>query len=268
MWRQVRRWHRPIDNRCRSVARDMKPFAGADHGPRDFAPWRNGRGERAQDRCVQAMKSSLSFITKTATVSESTALEQAGERGARTLQVLGYHAVERTICLLEHDHGVTPHVPRLYAIRVHGLFAGRMSQVSGWPDGALSEHEHEVAEHLRLLQPNLAPLFPVESRYFHMSTRVIKRHAVEVEPNTIPVRKYDVRVTVRPAPSDKVIPMGARKSVTAYLRPRVRMEQMWVSARLEFALAQVSYIGVPYEIGFDRQTAIFLPLPTGISQLG
>lgn len=211
------------------------------------------------------MNSSLAFITKTATVSEPTTPEQPDGRGARTLEVLGYHARARTICLLEHDHGPAPRVPRLYAIRARGLLAGRMAPVKGWPDGDLHEHEREMTEHLRLLEPNLTPLFPVSSRYFHMSTRIIKRRAVEVEPDTTPVRKYDVRVTVRPtAACDQIIPMGARKSVVAYLRPRVRLAEMWVSPRLEFAIALVSYIGVPYEIGFERQTAIYLPLPASL----
>lgn len=211
------------------------------------------------------MKASLSFITRTASVSDAPVGIRTAGIGARALEVIGYDGRDQKIYLLERtrsDLGDT--LPQLFSIRAHGWLAGRTTPVHEFYRD--DEDGPSFAARLAGFRAQLVPLVSVGAQYFAMNTRVTKRSAVRVIPESTPVRRYDVRVTVRPVVTDddedgKVLAMGARKTLTAYLRPRVRLAGVWAHPALEFAVALVSYVGMPYDIGYERQSAIYIPLP-------
>lgn len=180
--------------------------------------------------------------------------------GARELEMLGYDPAQRKVYMLEHVLDGSDRLPQLYAIRTHGWLAGRTNPVHGWYTGDGNDVTGRFTERREQLKRRLSPLFAVGDDHFRMNTRVAKRRAVRMAPDAMPVRKYDLRVTVRPVAKGKVIPMGARKTVTAYLRPRARLVQVWAHPGLEYAVAIVSYVGLPFDIGYDKQTAIYVPL--------
>ena len=207
------------------------------------------------------MKGSLSFITRTASVSETPIGIRAGNFGPRVMEVLGYDRCEQKIYVLEQtrDQDIDL-LPQLFTIRAHGWLAGRTTPVHTFYRDE-DEERPSFNSRLAALRAQLTPLFPVGGQNFRLSTLVTKRRAVRILPESTPVRRYDVRVTVRPVDGDNhVVPMGARKTVTAYLRPRVRLADVHVHPALEFAVALVSYVGMPYDIGYERQSAIFMPL--------
>lgn len=212
------------------------------------------------------MKASLSFITRTASVSETPVGIRTANFGPRAMEVLGYDRRDQKIMLVERGRGAAEGVlPQLFSIRAYGWLSGRMTPVHSFyfdSDEGIADYRASLEERLDELRSTLTPLFAVGEGSFRLNTRVTKRRAVRIVPETTPVRRYDMRVTVRPVSDDnKVIPMGARKSLTAYLRPRVRLEQVFAHPALEFAVAVVSYVGTPYDIGYERQTAIYVPLP-------
>ena len=208
------------------------------------------------------MKGSLSFITGTASVSETPIGIRAGNFGPRVMEVLGYERCEQKIYVLEktRDEDIDL-LPQLFTIRAHGWLAGRTTPVHTFYLDEDNEDRPSFNARLTGLRAQLTPLFPVGSENFRLSTRVTRRRAVRIQPGALPVRRYDVRVTVRPVDGDSnIVTMGARKTVTAYLRPRVRLVDVFAHPALEFAVALVSYVGMPYDIGYERQSAILMPL--------
>ena len=202
----------------------------------------------------------MSFITRTALVSDIQGIGRAAKIGPRELEVLGYDKQARKVYVLEHAQDDLSKLPQLLSISAHGWLAGRTTPVHSYYLGDPYHLEEQFHERLQELRDRLLPMFQVGTDNFQMRTRVTKRRAVRIDPDAAPVRRYDLRVTVRPAASGKVVHMGARKTVTAYLRPRVRLVDVWAHPALQFAIAVVSYVGVPYQLGYDRQTAIYLPL--------
>lgn len=213
------------------------------------------------------MKASLSFITRTASVSDTPVGVRTANVGPREMEVLGYDRSAQTIYVVERQGGVAAGelssvMPQLFSIRAHGWLAGRTTPVHSFYLDGDSDDTQGVEARLSVFRERLTPLFAVGAENFRLSTRVTRRQAVRVLPNSTPVRRYEMRVTVRPVTDDKkILPMGARKTVTAYLRPRVRIAEVWAHPALEFAVATLSYVGMPYDIGYERQSAIYMPLP-------
>jgi hypothetical protein len=50
----------------------------------------------------------------------------------------------------------------------------------------------------------------------------------------------------------------ARTVVTAYLRPRAKLDRVWAVPGEPLALARVTYVGVPEGIGLDKQVALLV----------
>jgi hypothetical protein len=49
-----------------------------------------------------------------------------------------------------------------------------------------------------------------------------------------------------------------RTVVTAYLRPRARLDRVWAVPGEPLALARVGYVGVPEGVGLDKHAALLV----------
>ena len=66
-----------------------------------------------------------------------------------------------------------------------------------------------------------------------------------------------VQLTVEPLISGN--PSGtARTVVTAYLRPRAHLDRTWAVPGEPWALARVSYVGVPEGVGLEKHVAMLV----------
>ncbi len=202
--------------------------------------------------------SSISFLTATTAVSQLDAEARGIAVGPRQLDVLGHDREDGKIYALEHFDDGSGKLPQLHFMRTRGWLAGRLNPVHSWylDDGDVVEAR--FLARLVALRRRLTPLRSLSPNYFRVSTRVKKRRAVRLERDMPPVRQYDLQIAVRPVAEGKLVPMGARKQVRAYLRPRARLREVWGECRGEFAVAVVSYVGIPYDLGYDKETVILL----------
>ena len=94
-----------------------------------------------------------------------------------------------------------------------------------------------------------------------LRTRVTRRRALRLYQDVQPVRKYELRLTVRPADAQSPIAsIGASVLVTAYLRPRALIVDVARVPGSALAVALVEYIGLPFELGYTKQAALLVPL--------
>ncbi len=214
------------------------------------------------------MRVSLAFITSTTTASPlgSTAAEQSG--GPHELEVLGYERASNKLYVLEHYRDASGDLPQLYYMYLRGPQMGRMVAVRGWYEGAgtpAAEAHFGLSEFWARVERLREHLTPVTERTDHpwrLSTRVAKRRALRLFDGEQPIRKFVLQLRVRSTADEdrqKIRSIGARVAVTAYLRPRAELETVYEIPGERFDVAIVSYVGVPYEVGYDKQLAILLP---------
>lgn len=198
-----------------------------------------------------SMRQSLSFITGTSAVSSVDRTEGTGA-GARSLEVVGHDAADGRVYLLEHFHDGD--VPQLHFIHTRGPHAGKQVSVHAWYDGDVAEIESRFSDRLARLRKSLIPLAAARAADWRLTTRVIKRRALRLDPGDAPIRKYTLQLAVRPA--NDSVHGGAIATVTAYLRPRASLDAVFRLGPRYLALA--SYTGVPLDIGHPRQIAVLL----------
>ncbi|HTM22296.1 MAG TPA: hypothetical protein VL172_17370 [Kofleriaceae bacterium] len=207
------------------------------------------------------MRVSLSYLTSTAAVSR---LRRDGDLppvGPHTLDPLGYDHQERRIYLLEHYDDESADLPQLHVLHAHGAHGGRMVPLASWGDGHPAQIEGGFESRLADLRASLADLRPMPRARFAVTTRVVKRRALRLYPDEMPIRKYTLRINVRALGARGVVSIGATTEVDAYLRPRARLVDVYRVPGERLALAVVSWVGIPFELGHDKQTALLVPCP-------
>lgn len=158
--------------------------------------------------------------------------------------------------MLEHVQDTRP---RLLAMATRGRQAGRMlPMIDAWLD-MTQAGQAQLQGRIAALGDKLVGLVPVDRGRFHMHTRVARRQAVTLEPGDVPVRRYELQITVRPRSSERVLSMGTRTTVTAFLRARAQLDRVLAHPRGDFSVALVSYVGIPWDIGHDKQVALLVP---------
>jgi hypothetical protein len=122
-------------------------------------------------------------------------------------------------------------------------------------DGEPARVRARVAERVAALRATLEPLEPIEADAYLLTTRVIQRRALRVADGP-PIRKFTLTLSVEPIAGDPDPAPAGKVAVTAYLRARAALDQVWLVPGTELALARVTYLGVPSEIGHDKQAAV------------
>ena len=217
------------------------------------------------------MRISLAFITGTTAASPLGASTADRAGGAHELELLGYERTAHKLYFLEHYRDASGDLPQLYYMYLRGSQVGRMCPVPGWYEGAtiaigasadtsfgLSEFWARVAR----LKQHLVPVVERAEHPWRLSTRVAKRRALRLFPDTPPIRKFVLQLRVRAAADEhasRTRSIGARLAVTAYLRPRAELQRVFEVPGEPFDVAIVSYVGVPYEVGYHKHAAVLLP---------
>ncbi len=193
------------------------------------------------------MRTSISFLTTTSAIAPYARAPIA----PHALDVLGFDRAHRTLYLAESLGGATPLVQ---LVHTDGEHAGRMTVARSLYEGTPAEIEARVRDRIGELRASLEPLEPIEPDAYLLTTRVIQRRALRV-PAGPPIRKFTLALQVEPIVGESDARFG-RAVVTAYLRARAALDRMWRIPGTELALARVTYVGVPSEVGHDKQVAI------------
>lgn len=206
------------------------------------------------------MRVSLSYITSTSAVARLRTDAEAGF-GPHTLDPIGYDSASGSLYLLEHFEDETGDLPQLHVMHTTGNHVGRLVPMRSWYQGPLVEVEAQFEPRLAELRATLIELRPMPAEALSLRTRVTRRRALRLDRDRAPVRKYELRLTVRPtATSRSIASIGASELVSAYLRPRARLVDALRVPGAPLALALVEYIGVPFELGYTKQVALLVPL--------
>jgi hypothetical protein len=173
------------------------------------------------------MRTSISFLTTTS----ATAPIARPAAVPHTLDVLGFDRGARAIYFAEQIGGAAI----VHLMYVDGEHAGRMTAARALHD----EHGARIADAIDALRARLEPLAPIDPDAYLLTTRVIQRRALRV-PAGPPIRKFTLTLSV----------------VTAYLRARAALHRVWLVPGTDLALARITYLGVPSDVGHDKQTAV------------
>lgn len=193
------------------------------------------------------MRTSISFLTTTSAIAPFARPPFA----PHALDALGFDRAHGTIYLAESGAGATP---LLQLVHTDGEHAGRMTLARSLYEGAADDVAARVRDRIDELRASLEPLDEIEPDAYLLTTRVIQRRALRV-PAGPPIRKFTLALSVEPIVGEAE-PRHGRAVVTAYLRARAALDRVWRVPGTELAVARVSYVGVPSEVGHDKQTAI------------
>lgn len=189
------------------------------------------------------MRTSISFLTTTSAIAPLARV--AGV--PHTLDVLGFDREHRTVYFVEQVGGATPLV---HVMHVDGEHAGRMTPARALHD----ELGPRIGEAIAALRARLEPLDPIDADAYLLTTRVIQRRALRV-PGGTPIRKFTLTLAVEPIVGDGDPRLG-KTAVTAYLRARAALDRVWLVPGTDLAIARITYLGVPSDVGHDKQTAV------------
>lgn len=189
------------------------------------------------------MRTSISFLTTTSAIAPLARV--AGV--PHTLDVLGFDREHRTIYFVEQIGGATPLV---HVMHVDGEHAGRMTPARALHD----ELGARIGDAIAALRARLEPLDVIDADAYLLTTRVIQRRALRV-PGGTPIRKFTLTLAVEPIVGDSDPRLG-KTAVTAYLRARAALDRVWLVPGTDLAIARITYLGVPSDVGHDKQTAV------------
>lgn len=196
--------------------------------------------------------SALSFITRTRPVAA------AGDRshtGDQRLSMVGYRRSTDQVFLME-SYQRDGEEPALFSMNLSGQYAGRLipcREPANENEAFTALLPHRLAE----LSRSLRPLRMVDRGRFEITSRVVRRTALVIAADSPPVRKYTVKLALRAA--GESAPTCAHH-VTTYHRPNVSLERVYPIPDSERAVAIVSFIGMPYELGDRVEHAVLIAL--------
>jgi hypothetical protein len=197
------------------------------------------------------MRTSLSFLTTTTT----TAPIARTAAVPHTLTVLGLDRAHGAVYFRED---IGDGVPLVHVMHLNGEHAGRMVVARRFYDDTGAPAASFEAR-LAALAATLVPLEDAEPDAWLLTTRVIQRRALRIPGGGPPIRKFTLALVVEPialADDDRDPPPPGRVCVTAYLRARATLDRVWLVPGTELAIARVTYLGVPSDVGHAKQIAI------------
>jgi len=204
------------------------------------------------------MRTSISFLTTTT----ATAPAARAPGLPHSLELLGLDRAQRAVYFAESVGGATPLV---HVMHLDGEHAGRMVVARSLYDGAAGDVAVRVSDRIAALRASLSPLEEVDTDAWLLTTRVVQRRALRIPGGAPPIRKFVLALAVEPiavAVDDHgECPRAGRTTVTAYLRARAALDRVWLVPALPglgdgLAIARITYLGVPSDVGHDKQTAV------------
>ncbi|MCA9680158.1 MAG: hypothetical protein H6708_23765 [Kofleriaceae bacterium] len=199
------------------------------------------------------MRASIAYLTTTSTTMPDL-LPELG--GAHRLELLGWHRGERAVYLSEDVGGA---LPLIHVVRTRGEHAGRMVAMRSWYEGDRADLARDLDARLTALRAELTPMEEVDPDAWMLTTRVVQRRALRLPSGGRPIRKFALQLVVEPlvtcGPAE---PTRGRTVVTAYLRPRARLDRAWAIPGEPLALTRITYLGVPEGVGLDKQVALLV----------
>ncbi len=205
------------------------------------------------------MRTSISFLTTTTATAPT-----ARKPGApHTLELLGLDRAQRAVYFAESGDAATPLV---HVMHLDGEHAGRLTVARSLYEGASELVADRVSARLAALRTSLTPLDEGMTDAWLLTTRVVQRRALRIPGGGAPIRKFVLAFAVEPIAADGDSCTG-RTTVTAYLRARASLDRVWLVPGLPglgdgLAIARITYVGVPSDVGHDKQTAVL----TGIAR--
>ena len=188
----------------------------------------------SRPRYPPTLRASLSFLTTTSPTGD----DRLALPTRHSLDVVGYDRASRRIYARELAGDAVVHT---VAIPTSGEGAGVPLSLA--PDA------------LDRLAVDLEPMSCVDPRGYDLTTRVIQRRGLRIAGVPSPIRKFALALGFRHNLAGMIISAG-RLVVTAYLRPRVTLRQVWVVPGQPLAVAIVTYCGAPIGIGADKEAAV------------
>jgi len=205
------------------------------------------------------MRVPLSFITGTSSVSNFGRMTDAGSVGPHTLDALGFDPEEHRLYLLEHFDDESGDLPQLHFMHTRGHHMGRLVPLRSWYRGDPIDVEAQFENNLEQLMARLRPLRALPLDLMALRTRVVKRRALRLFSDQPPIRKFELRLTVRPRDMEPISSLGGNTVVTAYLRPRAHLVEAFRIPGEHLAVAIVAYVGIPFEVGYEKHAALLVP---------
>ena len=200
---------------------------------------------------LPALRSSLGYMTGTARVADD-----APALGHR-MTVLGVAPADGVAYVVE-DLG--DDAPIAYRLHLRGPRQGHLVPLHAW-------YEHGSADlrrRLAALAPSLEPVVATPPEAWMLSTRIIQRRALNLPTGAargdLPIRKFALQLVVEPVGA--LGPSG-RTTVTAFLSPTAQLAEVWTLAAAAehapgFAIARVTYTGIPSGPGLSKDTVVLL----------
>jgi len=215
---------------ARLLAAPAEPIAAADRRVSRVPPISMAN----RPRYPPTMRASLSFLTTTSPTGD----DRLPRPTRHSLDVVGYDRASRRIYARELAGETVEHI---VAIPTSGEAAGATLALA--PDA------------LDRLGLDLEAMTCVDPRGYELTTRVIQRRGLRITGVPSPIRKFALALGFRYTLAGLVVSAG-RQVVTAYLRPRAALRQVWVVPGLSIALAVVTYCGAPIGMGADKEAPI------------
>lgn len=201
---------------------------------------------------MPTLRSSLGYMTSTATVAES-----AASRG-HSMTVLGIARHEGVAYVVEE---LGEDAPIVYRLWLRGPRQGHLVPIHAWYEQ--DDSAQEIRARIAAIAPTLEPVMPSTTEAWMLSTRVIQRRALRVAGpsacSDLPIRKFALQLLVEP--TSGVGPSG-KTTVTAFLRPAAQLAEVWSLSSGE-AIARVTYTGIPSGLGLAKDTVVLLTAGLG-----
>ena len=196
-------------------------------------------------------RETLDYVLSTATTAPTIRGGQGLATGTQ-LRVLGLEVEEAAVYARTIPLG-SERAPQIHRLALGGAHVGQLVPMESWYE---PDKRPQLAARIIQLESRLAPMLPVSTALFSLSTRVTQHRAERVGAAQ-PVRKYTLLVIV-----DGGVAARGRAHLTAWLRPRVEIAAAWYVPRCPLAIVLLSYVGLADGIGQLAHELVLVPKRT------
>jgi hypothetical protein len=202
---------------------------------------------------IPSLRGTLMFVTDTCRVVGDLPAAAIGN----TMTVIGVSPVDRVAYVVE-ELGGDPHhrrlaAPIVYKLSLDGPREGHLVPIHVWYEPGVTAAE--IRARIAAITPTLAPVTPVATEAWMLSTRVIHHRALRIAPpSRESIRKFALELKVEPVARGGA---AGRTTVTAFLAPNATLATVWMVSA-DVAIARVTYTGIPSGLGLSKDTLVLL----------
>ena len=198
-----------------------------------------------RDAPLPTLHSSLGYMTTTARVTDDD--DAIGHR----MSVLGVARPEGVAYVVEEIGDDS--APVVYRLYLRGARQGHLVPIHAWYEHG--DDDDAIRTRITALAPMLDPVRPAATEAWMLSTRIVQRRALRIAGQEAPIRKFALQLRLEPVSG--VGPNG-HTTVTAFLRPEAKLNEVWAIPGETSVLARVSFTGVPSGLGLSKDTFVLL----------